>query len=1183
MEGAEPAQPLYPKLILEEPEQASADSAEAPFNGKPSLAGEPDEKLQSQEEEQPQTTETPCADEEPDAPTVPASSPVQLLGNDSPGKSATPSSPPRPQPIQPDVPPADQQVEIGSAHEVDMADDDDANVTRSPSDGSSPIRPLVRKSSLNFASLPAREPLTSNKSLGARMSRTSHIDQTRTSYYPRQTGGKSLGVRKDAADDDDDAMEVDDDATDPAGKKDSAFATQNKSYTQRLQDQISMLGKSQTGGTRPSKSIANLAGAQQSLHDSHAQSSQQAHPISDEKPQSPSQSQPSARTPGAFPQDDEDDWIAPPTMKQAISLSPRPPLGKSHTADIMEGVRGTGTLSGVDFNLPQGQLQESSPGSPQQSPRKPPLSRPGNFTLGHSKSISVPDLTQRGIFGSPPKQRALEKAVSVSNPLVDNSQDVEVPQAPKSPSRSFCESPLKHSALKQVKNKLSSILKGSKGLLASSAALSAEGKASLVNSPSVTKTQKQNESTESLVLGKEEEPLYPDLTKHMLDSQHSSTTFSPSKANSRKTRASTERERRDQKQKDKEDREAQRLADQMKKLEKAREKEKEKARVFSKEKQEKVAAEQPAAMPQEYGQTTRTPAPKSTNKPIRTSPRKAQAQREFEGRAAAETDDHDNADLDVDMAGVSSTKPAAPSIPRPTPGQSLKNREIKRPIKPVRDATVKSKQAPTLIRVNTSSQHPGFHPSNSALAGTLQDTLSNSQQQMKTKASQPSMQNKSSYQSLKSSVSSTTGRPKALELAEKRRQEEEKKAQRKRDLKAEMERKREEDRRQEEARREKERQRAAAEEEAKMHAARQAAIEKAKKTKAPPPAARSQPNGLPDYNTAREKAAVSRPPSRLAQSTTHRSQEDVSRPVNAVLSSNAKMSMKRPLQPESAEDGRPTGSRNGPSQQKEVKRMRLSHEFDPEEEMEIQSYGASIKGPPVRPSAGLKKVSCKPMTHAASAVHLPASKDQTNKPLLSSGYAPAPQGVTRDIFKPMVAPHHNKSSHPLEMTQVSKGPIPFASSQHAAGPSHKTPAKPAGVMAAKSAAKSATRSSPHFQNGDNIELPEIQTDDEDDEEDNDGEAKGLGVASWADTPELRRELMKQETIDPLQVFGPPAPLRLEEVFKNKDRWSKFRARGSSANWNGGDRLTEDEIRKDLAAREKMRRDGGWSYELDKHI
>ncbi|PHH65338.1 hypothetical protein CDD81_2750 [Ophiocordyceps australis] len=67
------------------------------------------------------------------------------------------------------------------------------NGSRSPSDGSSPIRPVVRKSSLNFASLPAREPLTAGKSFGARVSRTSHIDHLSMSHYNRPTGGKSLG------------------------------------------------------------------------------------------------------------------------------------------------------------------------------------------------------------------------------------------------------------------------------------------------------------------------------------------------------------------------------------------------------------------------------------------------------------------------------------------------------------------------------------------------------------------------------------------------------------------------------------------------------------------------------------------------------------------------------------------------------------------------------------------------------------------------------------------------------------------------------------------------------------------------------------------------------------------------------------------------------------------------------
>jgi len=196
--------------------------------------------------------------------------------------------------------------------------------------------------------------------------------------------------------------------------------------------------------------------------------------------------------------------------------------------------------------------------------------------------------------------------------------------------------------------------------------------------------------------------------------------------------------------------------------------------------------------------------------------------------------------------------------------------------------------------------------------------------------------------------------------------------------------------------------------------------------------------------------------------------------------------------------------------------------------------------------------------------------------MFNNGYTPAPQGVSRDLFKATVTGQHNgHAKHPMEMAQLSKGAIPFAPNPNA----HKTPARPAGGPGAKSAAKSAQRSSPRFQNGDAIELPEIETDDEDDEDDDD---RHIGVAEWADSPDLRRALMRQETVDPLQIFGPPGPLNMEEVFsRSKDRFMKFRARTSSANWSGADRLTEEDIRKDLQARDRMRREGGWTYDLNR--
>jgi hypothetical protein len=130
------------------------------------------------------------------------------------------------------------------------------------------------------------------------------------------------------------------------------------------------------------------------------------------------------------------------------------------------------------------------------------------------------------------------------------------------------------------------------------------------------------------------------------------------------------------------------------------------------------------------------------------------------------------------------------------------------------------------------------------------------------------------------------------------------------------------------------------------------------------------------------------------------------------------------------------------------------------------------------------------------------------------------------------------------------------------------------------AAKSVAKSSPKFQNGEAIELPEIQTDDEDDDED---DGRGM-VADWANSPDLRRALLDQEPLDPAQIFGPPRPLNMEEVFyKSKEKFHKFRSRTSSANWSGADRLTEEDIRKDMAARDKLRREGGWTYEMSKNL
>lgn len=1012
-----------------------------------------------------------------------------------------------------------------SAEQSDESSEDE----QSASEGSSPIRPVVRKSSLNFASLPAREPLNSGKSLGARQSRNSHIDagnSSRTSYYQRQTGGKSLGnlAKRDSVHEDDpNGMEVDAEDASPvyeASEADRPGVNHTKTYTQRLQDQISMLSKPQ-GSFGQTKQTSNAAAAQPDAV--QATSATSPKPASLEK-------EPISTTPRASPEDDDDDWIESPNTAKKARES-RPILTKSHTTDIMEGIQD----NHGDYS-PQADEQTSQ----------------SLFNHIKTSSTSTMPIDPSALARD---TAPLFKAISISNPSLAASQDDLADTPSKSHSRGFRDSPLK-----QVKSKLSSILKSSRGLLASSAAISADGK-SLMSPSSTRLALHAGPSSESVVLRPqdvESQPTEP---------------VSPTKPIARRTRASTERE----KEQKRRDNEVKRMEEQMDKLDKAREKEREKARAFTQE-QEKVATmekESAVKRQDERLATKATPNPAKTGPP---SPRKMRAGEEPQLRQV---------DRDVDMSDAQPPMPP-PSSSKPTlPGQATRGKDSKRPMKPVKDySSSKLKAPPTVIRVNTGSQHSQYQPAGSRVSTASHDTLNSTHSTASSKTSKSSYQVKSSAQNLKAPPSA--GRSKAAELAARKKEQDERDSQRRREAKAEMERKRiaaqEEQRKQDQQRRlELERQRQ--QEEEKKSAQRQAAIEKAKQTRAPPPAVRSQPNGPPDLALAQQKSASSkaegqpaRPPSRLAGM-----RDDSSRPVNSILSNAAKAGAKRTLGPETSDEtySRPPPSRGGPAYQtKDSKRRRTSEHGDDESEVD---NAPKIKGPPVRPSTGFKKVYLHPAyTVNDGPVKTNNLQDLPTKSAFQNGYAAVPHSATRDLFKAAVTAQHNshiKANHPLDMAQISKGPIPFAPGSNAAGPSHKTPARPGQLASVKSSVKK--RHSPRFQNGDSIELPEIQTDDDDDDDD---EAQGMNVAAWADSPDLRRALMRQETMDPSQIFGPPAPLNMEEVFnKSKDKWHKFRQRTSSANWSGLDRLTEDDIRKDIAARGKLRRDGGWSYEMSKDM
>jgi hypothetical protein len=188
----------------------------------------------------------------------------------------------------------------------------------------------------------------------------------------------------------------------------------------------------------------------------------------------------------------------------------------------------------------------------------------------------------------------------------------------------------------------------------------------------------------------------------------------------------------------------------------------------------------------------------------------------------------------------------------------------------------------------------------------------------------------------------------------------------------------------------------------------------------------------------------------------------------------------------------------------------------------------------------------------------------------------APTPSQNPLLKAAVtAQHQNKSGYSHELSKFASGKIPFAEAPNPpAGPAassyqsaYKTPARPNGHPGMPNTAKS----SPHYPPSEAITLPDIATDSEDDDDD------GFTAPSWTDSPALRALLAQQQLVDPEQIFGPIAPLHMEEIFKNKDRHKRFRDRTSSANWAGNDRLTEEERKRDREGRERLMKDGGWTY------
>ena len=598
------------------------------------------------------------------------------------------------------------------AMDIDQRDDDLAldepiDESNSPSQGSSPFEPIVRKSSLTFASLPAPEPWTTKKSIGARTSRTSHLDQNknalgRGSYLGRFTGGKSLGTSKQPEGKPDTEDETDLDGTGrPAvfGEESDGDAKltrlHNKSSTQRLHDKINMLGQSQTA--RLTKSIPTNAVPSIPLYPEL--------PPAESQTRVPEEKQPPVPKPvsATAPEDDDDDWIQPPPNQPPSAK--RPQLPKSTTADVMEHIRGKQHIGDEEFGPGSydNAIFQEAPASKQQTVEKPAVSP----NLARSASAAVVGSPQRNAGESGNHESTSNQAFNHASQPSSTATPAGTPAVKRN-----ADGPISAS-----KSRLQSIMKTARGLFTSSAGVSAQAKIEALSSPTTRSRAKAQEAVS-------------------VNSEHNEDVKAIIQSEGRKTRSSTEKEEK-------------------RKLQKAT--------IHEHEHREEAATQPQLPQVSELGNLTKDTErgegelkSAQSAKPARQSPRRLQKKSEV------------RKSLDESETRASNVHGHLMGPPQTQPSQLQKPKDLRRPVKPAKEAA--SKPKPQTIRVGALSQQR-IPLSNSALSSSLQESLPPAQSGrpgLVKKGSNASIQTSVSSSSLKSSTSS---KPKALIAAERKKEQ----------------------------------------------------------------------------------------------------------------------------------------------------------------------------------------------------------------------------------------------------------------------------------------------------------------------------------------------------------------------------------------------------------------------------
>ncbi|KAG9528495.1 hypothetical protein KCU93_g4298, partial [Aureobasidium melanogenum] len=977
-----------------------------------------------------------------------------------------PESSSRPVTQDSDAPFAEKgQNENEMADDEELEEEEEDDNAKSPSDTSTPDKPLTRKSSLTFAALPAREPLTAKRSIGPRGSHMDAFGGARTSAL-----GKSFGITQQTN-------------SQPAEDADE----HNKTSTQRLHERITLLGQQKE--PRTSKSIHMPAYPSLPAHEHRSTSG-------------PSQENIQGDTQPLV--DDDDDWIAPiRTSSRAASGVDTQKLN-DQVSDPVSVEEAQPAFTGI----PRSALRES----------------PSKYFMGHHKSNSTATLASPAKVATAPHHAHHQKNTSVSNPnfLPGSGATTPVANSIASPTKQkFAEAPISAS-----KAKLYSVFKSAKGMFGSSAAASAQAKMNSLSSPhrplSAATFERPDPDMSRMPGG-----LYPDL------SQNRPATAFAATDGSRRTRSSTEHARK----KEKESKDEQSAMDD---LEKVRQQERQKAH----EKAEKEKAAEAA---------------RAENERLAAASRPGAASQQSWRSTADEASD-------VDEAG--------PPVPPKTGVPAGKLRAPGRLTKPSRLGSIQPKPAPVSIKVASGSQRLGSTQPGTSSQDTNPAPATTRQQATRSGSAQPP--------ALSKSVGAGAGAGsvrsvKALEAAARKKEQDEKVAQKKAEQKREIERKRaakaEEERKAEQERKAAEQQRLQEVRNAAQKQAEQRKVEQQRQLALQQKKSAELAATLEQEKMDRQQAQSTLPRGDIGGTLRQLSKQDRPAPQ-----ANTAKPAKRPLQQEVEESSqRPTIGRAPASYQQQGDKRRKTLEGD-DDEVDRPSDNA-LTAPPKRPSNMRKESTLNKFPHGYTHAPPPAAHHSQN------------------MFKATVtAQHHAQHAkagmHPNDMMKLSTARIPFAENSNPPGASSskgappsafKTPGRPAAQVVSKKSVPKSAKSSPLYPNGDNINLPEIATDSEDEDSDDD-QTGGFRAPSWVASPALRDLLTQQQLVDPESIFGPIAPLQMEEVFrnsKNPERLKKFRERGSSARWvDTGDAVTKEEKVKDREMRARVVKEGGWRFGQD---